>query len=72
MPGPTCEFSKGWEPNAGNVGFSIQKKLLSIEGYRRFLGKERSIADLLVLSGVEDLDLPLIQPSELALATDLS
>ena len=50
----------------------MQKKLLSIEDDSRFLGQERSIADLLVLSGVEDLDLPLIQPSELALAADLS
>ena len=31
----------------------------------------RSIADLLALSGGEDLELPLIQPSELALAADL-
>lgn len=46
--------------------------LLSIEDYCRFLGQERSIADLLVLSGVEDFDLPLIQPSELARAADLS
>jgi hypothetical protein len=36
------------------------------------LGQERSIADLLALSGVEDLELPLIQPSELARAADLS
>jgi len=46
--------------------------LLSIEDYRRLLGQERSIADLLALSGVEDLELPLIQPSELARAADLS
>ena len=50
----------------------MQKKLLSIEDYRRFLGQERSIADLLAQNGVEDLDLPLIQPSELARAADLS
>ncbi len=31
-----------------------------------------SIADLLALSGVEDLELPLIQRSELARAADLS
>lgn len=54
------------------MGVSMWKKMLSIEGYRRFLGKERSIADLLVLSGVEDLDLPLIQLSELARVADLS
>jgi hypothetical protein len=46
--------------------------LLSIEEYRRLLGPERSIADLLALGGVEDLELPLIQPSELARAADLS
>ena len=46
--------------------------LLSIEDYRRLLGQERSIADLLAPPGVEDLDLPLIQPSELARAADLS
>jgi PHD/YefM family antitoxin component YafN of YafNO toxin-antitoxin module len=31
-----------------------------------------SIADLLALSGGDDLELPLIQPSELARAADLS
>jgi len=50
----------------------MQKKLLSIEEYHRLLSQERSIADLLALSGVEDLELPLIQPSELARAADLS
>ena len=46
--------------------------LLSIEEYRRLLGPERSIADLLALPGGEDLELPLFQPSELARAADLS
>jgi hypothetical protein len=46
--------------------------LLSIEDYRRLLGQERSIADLLALPGGEDLELPLFQPSELARAADLS
>ena len=50
----------------------MQKKLLSIENERRFLGQERLIADLLDLSDVDDLKLPLIQPSELARAADLS
>ena len=50
----------------------MQKKLLSIEKYHRLLSQERSIADLLALSGVEDPELPLIQPSELAWAADLS
>jgi hypothetical protein len=46
--------------------------LLSIEDYRRLLGQERSIADLLALPAGEDLELPLIQPSELARAADFS
>jgi prevent-host-death family protein len=46
--------------------------LLSIEDYRRLLGQERSIADLLALPAGEDLKLPLIQPSELARAADFS
>jgi hypothetical protein len=46
--------------------------LLSIEDYRRLLGQELSIADLLALPGGEDLELPLFQPSELARAADLS
>ena len=50
----------------------MQKKLISIEEYHRLLSQERSIADLLALSGVEDLELPLIQPSALAWAADLS
>jgi len=50
----------------------MQKKLLSIEDYRLLVGQERSIADLLALSDVEALELPLIQPSELARAADLS
>jgi hypothetical protein len=54
------------------VRFPIRKKSLSIEDSRRFLGQERSIADLLALSGVEDLELPLIQPSERARAAEMS
>jgi len=46
--------------------------LLSIEDYRRLLGQELSIADLLALPDGEDLELPLIQPSELARAADFS
>ena len=46
--------------------------LLSIEDYRSLLGQQRSIADLLALPAGEDLELPLIQSSELARAADLS
>jgi PHD/YefM family antitoxin component YafN of YafNO toxin-antitoxin module len=46
--------------------------LLSIENYRRLVGNQDSIADLLALPGVEDLDLPLIQPPDLARTADLS
>jgi len=46
--------------------------LLSIEAYRRLLGQDLAIADLLAMPGVEDLDLPLPHHLELARAADLS
>jgi len=46
--------------------------LLSIENYSRLVGNQDSIADLLALPRVEDLDLPLIQPPDLAWTADLS
>ena len=46
--------------------------LLSIEAYRRLLGQDLAIADLLAMPGVEDLDLPLPHHLELARAADLA
>jgi len=46
--------------------------LLSIEAYRRLLGQDHAIADLLAMPGVEDLDLPLPHHLERARAADLS
>jgi hypothetical protein len=46
--------------------------LLSIDAYHRLLGSRGSIADLLCLPGVEELELPLIRHPEPARAADLS
>jgi prevent-host-death family protein len=46
--------------------------LLSIAEYRRLVGEDRSIADLLAYPGAEDVDLPLIKDSGLAQSADLS
>lgn len=46
--------------------------LLSIDHYRRLSGTDRSIADLLAMPGVEDIDFEPPQLQDIARAADLS
>jgi prevent-host-death family protein len=46
--------------------------LLSIDDYRRLSGRDRSIADLLAMPGVEDIDFEPPQLQDVAQAADLS
>ena len=46
--------------------------LLSLMEYRRLVGEEPSIADLLAFPGAEDIDLPLSKDSGPAPVADLS
>ncbi|GAB2795757.1 type II toxin-antitoxin system Phd/YefM family antitoxin [Dyella kyungheensis] len=46
--------------------------LLSIEEYQRLTGGRQKIADLLAMPGVEDIELEIPPPRDLALPADLS
>ena len=46
--------------------------LLSMDDYRRLSGRDRSIADLLAMPGVEDIDFEPPQLQDVAQAADLS
>jgi prevent-host-death family protein len=46
--------------------------LLSIEEYQRLTGGRQKIADLLAMPGVEDIELEIPSPRDLALPADLS
>jgi hypothetical protein len=46
--------------------------LLSIEEYQRLTGGRQKIADLLAMPGVEDIELEIPRPRDLALPADLS
>lgn len=46
--------------------------LLTIEEYQRITGGQQKIADLLALSGIEDVDLEIPQPRDVARPATLS
>ena len=69
LPGWRCR--RGLRSTITNRGRPAHV-LLSIEHFRRLAGQERSIADLLAMPGVEDLELPLPSHAEPARAADLS
>ncbi|WP_426269734.1 type II toxin-antitoxin system Phd/YefM family antitoxin [Dyella kyungheensis] len=46
--------------------------LLSIEEYQRLTGGRQKIADLLAMPGIEDIELEIPPPRDLALPADLS